>query len=798
MNLLTHPNYLEFGYTRRGHQLISKESIDFPYELLSLTDIPPSQPTKWEYTLNCAPIGNVFCIWCIKPDLTQTRTGTVKSTVAILPLDDFIEIETIDHIVSKLLGLDLQIFPLDSQNQLKIINTIIDSKKTCITNNFEIWPNIICSLWKLLWPAARKNFSFHCIFKEQDTIPNLNPTLYCQANSQTIHLNNNLIEIEKEGFINTKNICSLILNKKSSDFLFFKDLIHEYSNLNDLSLLDKMINSYNSHKENPTIDSAIKCLRISKTIKNEKNEILKSIIDDTINYLNSNLYNINIDQLFKLSNIELSVDNPINLKQLIIFKIDDFFNLEKIENILSASLENQACKWWCNEINEGFTYYCNETDNLLPHFLTIFSNHNSSIIFSKIIKDIKALGNKMYEKYDLKKIKVNLFFLDFCLKNNLGEIHALTVSQLYDSDSSLKRQLQFVDKNNLKILIDNYPDNSIIESVVKKNDITLSKFTIDRILKDSSIIDSLDVHNEIWISIWEHCLKNNNKIFPKNNPKSHIINSIFDIIIRENNIKSCYCSLINLIYIDDEISSTILNYQNRSKIWDYFLPPQKDFILRQVAEKLLTLLYLKNFTQPEYLLTTQVIDLAKNKPFLSYNATLQLIQWPLVNEKEAKVILSRWDWSDNADKIGHIILKRQWTSIAEYLYSDYKKGNKKFKSAIPSIKDLLPRFERLKLKVFDSKTFSTSTAKITSHEINELIIEYCSELLSDRLKSIWLKVGGKPSDLITQGTIYDQWVHAINLASNGRVHGGTKTLVQILVQEYPYNNELKDLLKFFD
>lgn len=123
MNLLTHPNYLEFGYTRRGHQLISKESIDFPYELLSLTDIPPSQPTKWEYTLNCAPIGNVFCIWCIKPDLTQTRTGTVKSTVAILPLDDFIEIETIDHIVSKLLGLDLQIFPLDSQNQLKIINT---------------------------------------------------------------------------------------------------------------------------------------------------------------------------------------------------------------------------------------------------------------------------------------------------------------------------------------------------------------------------------------------------------------------------------------------------------------------------------------------------------------------------------------------------------------------------------------------------------------------------------------------------------------------------------------------------
>jgi hypothetical protein len=49
------------------------------------------------------------------------------------------------------------------------------------------------------------------------------------------------------------------------------------------------------------------------------------------------------------------------------------------------------------------------------------------------------------------------------------------------------------------------------------------------------------------------------------------------------------------------------------------------------------------------------------------------------------------------------------------------------------------------------------------HEINEIIIELCAELFADRLKTIWLRAGGKTSDLVNHGTIYDQWVHAINV-----------------------------------
>ncbi len=37
------PKYLVFGYTSRGHKLISETDIEFPIELVSLTDIP--QPT---------------------------------------------------------------------------------------------------------------------------------------------------------------------------------------------------------------------------------------------------------------------------------------------------------------------------------------------------------------------------------------------------------------------------------------------------------------------------------------------------------------------------------------------------------------------------------------------------------------------------------------------------------------------------------------------------------------------------------------------------------------------------------
>lgn len=43
MDKMAWPKYLVFGYTSRGHKLISETDIEFPIELVSLTDIP--QPT---------------------------------------------------------------------------------------------------------------------------------------------------------------------------------------------------------------------------------------------------------------------------------------------------------------------------------------------------------------------------------------------------------------------------------------------------------------------------------------------------------------------------------------------------------------------------------------------------------------------------------------------------------------------------------------------------------------------------------------------------------------------------------
>ena len=47
MDKMAWPEYLVFGYTSRGHKLISETDIEFPIELVSLTDIPPSQPSSW-------------------------------------------------------------------------------------------------------------------------------------------------------------------------------------------------------------------------------------------------------------------------------------------------------------------------------------------------------------------------------------------------------------------------------------------------------------------------------------------------------------------------------------------------------------------------------------------------------------------------------------------------------------------------------------------------------------------------------------------------------------------------------
>jgi hypothetical protein len=99
--------------------------------------------------------------------------------------------------------------------------------------------------------------------------------------------------------------------------------------------------------------------------------------------------------------------------------------------------------------------------------------------------------------------------------------------------------------------------------------------------------------------------------------------------------------------------------------------------------------------------------------------------------------------------IGIIISQNKWKNIAKDIYSSYKSGDKTFKETIPHIKALLSKTERLKLKLFEARSFPTRNTIISHHEINEIIIELCAELFADRLKTIWLRAGGNASDLVT-------------------------------------------------
>ena len=217
-----------------------------------------------------------------------------------------------------------------------------------------------------------------------------------------------------------------------------------------------------------------------------------------------------------------------------------------------------------------------------------------------------------------------------------------------------------------------------------------------------------------------------------------------------------------------------------------------------MAEKVLTLLAVKYISQPELLLSQKIIHLAQQKSSLPLNTIIQLIQWHSINEEIAKHLLSHGNWQSQSNTVGMIIKKNRWKSIAKDIYSSYKNGDKQFKETIPHIKTLLSKSERLKLKLFEARSFPTRNTIVSSSEINEIIIELCAELFADRLKTIWLRAGGKTSDLVNHGTIYDQWVHAINTASQGKINKYPKSIVDILSHEFPRNEDVRNLIQLLN
>ncbi len=132
------------------------------------------------------------------------------------------------------------------------------------------------------------------------------------------------------------------------------------------------------------------------------------------------------------------------------------------------------------------------------------------------------------------------------------------------------------------------------------------------------------------------------------------------------------------------------------------------------------------------------------------------------------------------------------------MYCSYKSGNRRLKEVIPHIKPLLSKANRIKLRFYEARSFPTKNTTISSNEIDEIITELCAEIFSDRLKSIWIRAGGKASDLISNGTVYDQWVHAINAASQGKINNYPQSIIHIMSQEFPRNKDIKNLIELLE
>ena len=795
MDKMAWPKYLVFGYTSRGHKLISETDIEFPIELVSLTDILPSQPSSWEYTLNCGTIDTYFAIWYTTPDLTQTRSGSVKSNVAIWPITHLLEQEEIDTVLNQLMGKNIINFSLPHDECLTILNTLIDSNSVCLTNNIEQWPNIISFLWKSLWPKARQNLSLHCVFKEQDTTSLLNPILYCVLGNYELSWTDRFSKVKSHSIQNRKNISEFLLNKHSEGFLFFKELICDYNNLNELRIVEKIINNYQEYKKNPNIPNSIKLLRASLSTGKDKNSLIIKLVEETTDFINKNINNLDIDQLFTLANIPLPPDYSIDIYNWMISNLSNNFNLEKIEIILKTASEKKSYKWWSEIVLAGFSHNINKTNGLASEYLSLLSNPIISQIIENILTDKKSFEVKLCDKSQFSEENITKNFLDFCKKNNWYHAHALAAGYFYDAKESLTHQLTFNNSQSLQTLVDNYPNSEIIYAIIEYKNTSILKFVTNRILLDKKILNNIDLGNYIWLKVWLNCLDIDNKILPTKETKEYYILYILSEIISNNNPEKILNKIIQTLHIDDEISNIFLNYDNRDLIWSHIENPQKNLILHSVAEKILTLLAVKNISQPESLLSQKIIQLAQQKSSLPLNTIIQLIQWRSINEEIARYLLSHGSWKSQGNMIGIIISQNKWKNIAKDIYSSYKSGDKTFKETIPHIKALLSKTERLKLKLFEARSFPTRNTIISHHEINEIIIELCAELFADRLKTIWLRAGGNASDLVTNGTIYDQWVHAINVASQGKIHKYPKSIANILSQEFPRNEDVRNLVQ---
>jgi len=746
-----------YGEVNKGHACIAHtiDNQDLISDLITSTDRPDALIPGIELTpyFSGMTLSKYYIFMKTFPDTFATRSGMVfthvliinKSDVDVINNIDDIFLHFVDTVPKERIGLSAINVAISEKNnvsnfelQPKFIQETISSflgevSPILFSGDDDSFKLVLQQIWNFPNLEFRKKLKFRTSFTPSDiedendlTIVSIQKEFLPKWSARTViqSENNELVKIESHSE-------SFFLGHKENNpfYLFISNLNIDQSHIPTYKQLDKVFNNFNSIDELDDADilrHSIRTLSIISPSSRDAEEIKSKFIERL-----EELIKLEIETNLKaLRNIDWNTfqDGEIKVKQI----LSDFIikelskntgiQLELIVELLNISFNETEKTFWHRTTQGSFkrailTFkapvykniwkildYSEETILIDIFTLIPCTKVNESSLRDNIPAVIKEKTCKAIEHIS-KERKWYLLHADILLK------HMDTFGAI-ESQLRLEGKEEFENSIGVKYIVDKLNDKQQIDLTLSTCDNKLIQITANRILKNKSLLQDLDVDIPCWLKIWSSTLENTKSIsLGIEGIEQKVVDSILDLIIDEK-----YVPEIIIELIATSIYSDISNYENREKCWVKIPLKYRVLFLNSTS--------------------TGVI-----KKYLLDEMDAALIETSLVDVISSDAFITNYLY-EHRENVGVVIkVYEGFSTLKDHFLSDYVKFYRKTISKEEAI-----GLGNLVNKKKFSQTARSIYDKSKKNDSFKISFEYCKNLVSlSLIEKVWNIKGKKNS-----------------------------------------------------
>lgn len=614
-----------YGEVNRAHSCITQTTNDSELTsfLIAFSDRPAALPPGVELTpyLSGVAFSKQYIFTKTFPDPFATRAGMVFTHALILNNSDIYSFNNLDDILSyfvnevpkertelKPIYLNIPKENSISANRLQpkfiqetIAAFISGTYPVLFSGSIESFKIALQQIWNSPNTDFRKKIKFRTSFTPSDlegikdlTIVSIQKEFLPKWSGHKIIQSENNEQVE----ITSHSEALFLGHKKDNPFYsFLIELNVIQSGFQIFGQCDKVYNDFIALHKIEDANILRQDIRFLSKISPSPSDGGK-VKERFINRLEELIQNGKDSNIKALRNVEWSAfDNGEAKGKEIVYNFiaNELFKATKIP--LLSELLNIACTekpkiWWHNSIQEYFKIpLTNYTRPLLENLWKLIDDSEQTCknVFSLVSVSVESEPS-LRNSIPLKLKKETLIALEAISKKRKWFLfHADLLLKYLLTDKAIVRQLEIEDSLSLKdsvgvkYLSEKLNDKELVALTLSTNETKLIQLTVERILKDKSLLKGIDVSIPCWLTIWSMTLEKTRNISAGIEGKEHaIISSIFDLLVKENPIQEIIIHLIaNSTFAD------ITNYKQRAKLWNVIPKKFTELFLDVTSKKIL-------------------------------------------------------------------------------------------------------------------------------------------------------------------------------------------------------------------